>query len=65
MRFSECCALIPDIALWNIIQEGLNYRKTQGNQKSHEVSIHLKIWGGAPRLLAKKNINQKKRKENN
>jgi len=38
------------VALWDIIQEGLNYRKTQGNQKWHEVSIHLQIWGGAPRL---------------
>ena len=34
------------------MQEGLNYRKTQGNQKWHEVSIHLKIWGGARRLIA-------------
>ena len=39
------------VALWNIIQEGLKYRKTQGNQKRHEVSIHPKIGGGAPRLL--------------
>jgi len=27
------------VALWNIIQEGLNYRKIQGKQKRHEVSI--------------------------